>query len=303
MTAASRAPGALPGLADLNRVCRVFGVDAAGAREMHSRSNAVYLLPRSQVVVRLAPATPLRLRRAHAAIAMTRWLAAHPHPVALAPLDGEQPVVVDDAVATFWPCGAIEPAPSVEDLATLLRRLHALPEPPPLPIPTYQPLHRLNEALQLDSGRSAPALFHNDRRWLTDRTDALQAEFAQLSFPLGTGVVHADAHLENLVHDGEGWLLIDWDQVCLGPRELDLLLALPDHFHAPEVERRAFITAYGYDLTDWSHWTVLRDIAELHSVASYIRLAPSKPAAARELAVRVQSLRSGDRTVRWQAIP
>lgn len=89
---------------------------------------------------------------------------------------------------------------------------------------------------------------------------------------------------------------------CLGPRELDLLTGLPDHFHEPEADRATFRAAYGYDLTHWPSWTLLCDIAELHSLASYIRLASSKPAAAGELTKRVKSLRSGDRSVRWQAI-
>ncbi|GGM85114.1 aminoglycoside phosphotransferase [Longimycelium tulufanense] len=301
MTTTPRPPGALPGLDALQEVCRCFGVDTTGPRLLHHRSNAVYLLPREQIVVRMAPNTPLRRQRATTVITVSRWLSASPDPIALAPLPGHQPVIGEHAVATFWPHKPTSDTPTPSDLARLLRRLHALPHPP-FPVSPYQPLHRLHEALTLDQNRSHPALTHEDQAWLRDRTHALVETVATTDFPLGTGLVHGDAHPENLLHDGTRWVLIDWDQACLGPRELDLVLGLPDHFHEPEHDRRKFLNAYGYDLTQWPQWTLLRDLSELHSLASYIRLAPSKPAAAHELDTRIRSLRTGDTTTQWRSI-
>ncbi|HEY3481401.1 MAG TPA: hypothetical protein VGL02_21105, partial [Streptomyces sp.] len=102
----------LPGLPALQEVCRIFGADPAGARLLHQRSNAVYLLPGDQLVVRLAPNTPL-CRRAQTCIGVTWWLATQPEPVALAPTSGEQPVIAAGAVATFWPHRPTTPAPSL----------------------------------------------------------------------------------------------------------------------------------------------------------------------------------------------
>ncbi|GAB3447731.1 phosphotransferase [Actinophytocola sediminis] len=291
----------LPGLEALSAACRAFGLDDADARLLHHRSNAVYALPRDQVVARLSPATDLRRERAATVIGVTRWLSSLPDPVALAPLPGDQPVVTESAVATFWRYRPTTAPPTFEHLATLLRRLHQLP-PPPFPMPRYRPLHRLREAIDLDTRRNEPALADTTRAWLDNRVAVMLETFTQTTFPLGVGLIHADAHSENLVRQDDGWVLIDWDQTCLGPRELDLLAGLPDHFHEPAADRTAFLTAYGYDLTRWPAWTLLRDIAELHSLASYIRLAPTKPAAAQELTRRVDSLRSGDRSVRWHAI-
>jgi Ser/Thr protein kinase RdoA (MazF antagonist) len=294
-------PEGLPGLDALAQVCHAFGLDDADARLLHHRSNAVYVLPREQVVARLAPATALRRERAATVIAVTRWLATQPNPIALPPMPGNQPVIVSSAVATFWPYRPTTPPPTLSDLAGLLRQLHELPAPP-FAVPRYRPLHRLDEALDIDLRRHQPALSDEDRTWLDARARSLIDAFAETTFPLGVGLVHADAHNENLVRQGDGWVLIDWDQACLGPRELDLLAGLPDHFHASDADRTEFLTTYGYDLTRWPGWTLLRDIAELHSLASYIRLAPGKPAAARELEKRTQSLRSDDRSVRWHAI-
>ena len=291
----------LPGLDSLAQVCAEFGLNDSGARLLHHRSNAVYLLPQEQVVVRLAPATALRRERAATAITVTRWLCTQPDRIALPPVPGDQPIVAGSAVATFWPYQPPTGHPSLDKLAVPLRRLHALPTPP-FSAPVYRPLHRLDEAMEIDSGRERPVLSLDDRTWLTARAHTLKDAFASTDFPLGIGLVHADAHTENLVRHHDDWVLIDWDQACVGPRELDLLSGLPDHFHEPEADRVAFLTAYGYDLTRWPSWALLRDIAELHSLASYIRLAAVKRAARDELASRVRSLRSGDRSVRWRAV-
>jgi MFS family permease len=107
-------------------------------------------------------------------------------------------------------------------------------------VPTAAPPSR---ALDIDQARQHPVLPETDRAWLTERARALVDAFAATDFPLGTGLVHADAHGENLVRHNAGWVLIDWDQTCLGPRELDLLAGLPDHFQEPEADRAAFLAA------------------------------------------------------------
>ncbi|GAA1264723.1 aminoglycoside phosphotransferase family protein [Saccharothrix xinjiangensis] len=292
----------LPGVPALREACRIFGADPAGARLLHQRSNAVYLLPRDHLVARLAPDTPVRRRRARTSVEVTRWLADQSEPVALAPAPGEQPVLAADAVATFWPHRPTTPVPTPADLAAPLRRLHTLPIPP-FPLPRYQPLLRLFEAVDLDRRRPHPAVTDDDRAWLLDRAHTLVDTFTTTSFPLGEGLVHADAHSENLVRDHDHWLLIDWDGACLGPRELDLVTGIPDHFHEPEAERTRFLAAYGRNILDWPGWVLLRDITELHALGAYIRLAPGKSAAAAELRHRVRSLRTGDRSARWRAIP
>ncbi|WP_280483880.1 phosphotransferase family protein [Nocardia farcinica] len=300
-----RSDSELPGRNALATVCRIFGMNSRGARQLHHRSNAVYLLPGEDgrgVIVRLAPDTDLRRQRATTAVAVTHWLSEQAtEPIGLQPLSGDQPVFAAGAVATFWPyCPTTTPA-TLTDVATLLRRLHSQPVPP-FAVPEYRPLHRLREALDLDDARHEPALPADDRQWVRNRTEELVEAYRATDFPLGIGVVHADAHTENVVWTGNAYVLIDWDQSCIGPRELDLIGGLPDHFQRPEPERRGFLGAYGYDLLRWPGWRLLRDIAELHSIASYIRLAPHKPSAAEQLEVRVRSLRLGDRRTLWRAV-
>ncbi|MFE7740705.1 aminoglycoside phosphotransferase family protein [Nocardia sp. NPDC057455] len=293
--------GQLPGRAAVRAACQAFGVDDRDAQLLHHRSNAVWSLPHADLVVRLAPDTAYRRERAHTAVAVTRWLAAEAQPIALAPASGTQPVTANGAISTFWPYRPSLDRPSPADLGTLVRRLHSVAQPP-FPLPRYQPLRRLFEALALDDERTMPALTGSDCAWLTDRTKALVDQFVETDFPLGEGLVHVDVHSENAVREHGQWVLIDWDQCSIGPRELDLVNGLPDHFHQPQHERARFAEAYGYDLLDWPEWTLLRDITELHSLGAYIRLAPGKPVAAEELRHRIRSLRAGDRAVVWHAV-
>lgn len=293
--------GALPGRDALENACRAYGLTVRDARQLHRRSNAVWLV--GDTVVRLAPDTPSRRTRAKTSIDITRWLATvTDEPIALTPLAGPQPLLTNGAVATFWPYRPYPGQARTADVAHLIRSLHAVKPSPPSPIPHYRPLRRLHEALDLDAARPEPVLARDDRTWLRKRADELIAAYKSTVFPLGHGLVHADAHTENAVHDRDGWVLIDWDNACLGPRELDLAGSLPDHFHAPLDDRAEFVAAYGLDLLDWPDWTLLRDLTEYHSLGSYIRLAATTPAAAVELSRRVRSLRTGDRATIWRAI-
>lgn len=290
----------LPGRSDLETVCGAFSLGCEGVELLHRRSNAVWRV--GDVVVRLAPDTPLRRARAATSIAVTRWLASTATvPIALDPLPGEQPVSTGSAVATFWPYRPVTGYPTAGDVGNLVRLLHQQPAPP-FRLPEYRPLHRLREALEVDAARICPVLSDQDRQWLHNRAAGLVATFEATRFPLGHGLIHADAHEENVVQADKDWVLIDWDNACYGPRELDLVGTLPDHFHVPRADRAEFVRAYGYDLIEWPEWTLLRDITEYHSLGAYIRLAADTSGAAHELGRRIESLRTGNRDIVWQAI-
>jgi aminoglycoside phosphotransferase (APT) family kinase protein len=268
-------------------------------------SSAVYLLPAADTVARvaLAPGSADRVSRA---IQVTRWLTSLDYPC-VQPLDVDQPAVVGDdagdAVVSLWrylpqPADAGLPQPAA--LGRLLRDLHALPASP-IPLPTVEPLTRLYSAIEADTS----ALSRPDRDWLLARGNDLLNAYQQLDPPLGHGLVHGDAHLGNVLRDTTRGrpVLADWDPVAYGPREWDLvLIAGDDRFGLPATDRAAFAAAYGFDVTTWSQWTILRDLRELHSLAAYIRLAPSVPAAAAELDHRIGTLRTGDRGTVWHAL-
>lgn len=271
--------------------CRRTGLDTGGATLLRDFANAVYHLAGEKVVVRLTEATtPGRYDRLVTSIRVTRWLAEQGFP-AVRPLEIKQPVVAEGFLATFWHHEEhIGPPPGPAELGPLLRRLHDLP-PVPFDLPTHDPFGGVRRAI----GASV-ALAHDDRDWLLGRCEALaEAYYERVEFALPYGLVHADAHRGNLIRTSGGFLLCDWDGVCAGPREIDLIPTLQGgRFGLTGRQRADFSEAYGYDATTWEGYPVLRDMRELQTLTAVLRNAHRDRTAREELRHRLDSLRAGD---------
>ncbi|MBY8853502.1 phosphotransferase, partial [Saccharothrix sp. MB29] len=79
---------------------------------------------------------------------------------------------------------------------------------------------------------------------------------------LPRGVVHGDAWRGNVVrtHDGEV-LLLDFERCALGPPEWDLVSTAVAHHtvhRLSNAEWSAYCDAYGFDVTTWTGFAVLR---------------------------------------------
>lgn len=286
--------------AALEAACARAGMDARDAVILHIRANAVYHLPREDVVarIRFAPAgRDAILKRFTAAIEVTRWLRRQQFP-APEPLDIDQPVTVADHVATFWQHVTIT-ADGVHDptaLGHLMRRLHCLP-PPPVRLPEANLLGSLRA--DLESSSEVPA---EELAWLLARANELEQQYQHTHSILGTGLVHGDAHAGNLLHTSGGVVLGDWDSVSHGPRELDLVpTSLWYRFGRPQAEWDAFCAAYGADPSRLPSLTLLQELRELHALAAYVRNADT-PEFGAELINRITSLRTGNRALLWRAL-
>jgi aminoglycoside phosphotransferase (APT) family kinase protein len=281
--------------ATLRIACEQAGLHHTTARPLHSHATSVWLLPAHALVARIHRSPDDRPRAAQS-IALTRWLVAQGYP-ATQPADVNQPVHLGDAVVTFWRYYAQNArfAPSAAALGALLRRLHQLPDPP-VPLQDYVPLARLGQALESDV-----ALSEADRAWLADRRLQLLAEYASIQSELGVGWIHGDAYAGNTLWDGDRVLLGDWDEVARGPRELDLVATYQGaRFGRSAAELSAFSDTYGWDLTAWPGYAVLRSMRDIHTLSAYLhRAAAGDSTAADEVRYRVRSLRSGDTAVRW----
>jgi hypothetical protein len=183
---------------------------------------------------------------------------------------GRRPSRSHGCTVTFWRyLPQHGPAPGPADLGHLLRRLHSL-SPPSFPLPTYQPLVSVRQAI-----KASQAVNDDERAWLSGHCERLLDAYRELVFDLPTGMIHGDAWWGNLLRDGDQVVLADWDAVSTGPREIDLIPTLQaPRFGLPEHERDAFIAAYGHDIRGWSGYPVLRDIREL---SHHQRAAPRRP--------------------------
>jgi len=301
----------------LAAACRTAGIRMGRFRLLRHFANAVYLVEEPPVVVRLGY-SPGSVERSARALAVTAWLAARGLPVtepATVPSGASQPIIISrggrEVAATFWRYYPQpdphyhrpdpSPLPGFAILASIARALHEVTAAPPVPLPGYQPLRSLTVAVEAaqrgDTGD--PAILD----WLARRIAELRDAYQDLTFPLGSGLIHADLHTGNLFSAGAGSAVLgDWDSVCRGPREIDLIpIYAAVRFGLDSVSVDQFAACYGYDLRGGSGFRPLLTIRDFSTLTALVRLAPTDPAMAGELRHRVDSLRGQDDTVIWIA--
>ncbi len=190
---------------------------------MHHYSNAVFVLPDADVVVRITAAEGAA-RVVEASQAVIRHLIRDHGFPATAPLDDAPPVSLPSGlVAGFW---RFYPQPDAErpfcaaHLARLLRDLHDVLAPP-VELPAWRPLATLLDELARRDPQ--PVLSAVEAAWLRATASAVAERVEGTDWPLGIGLIHGDAWAGNLLWDGCRSILGDWDGVAIGPREVDLI--------------------------------------------------------------------------------
>lgn len=278
----------------LSAFCARLGLDPAGATLLRFTNNAVYALASAPVVVRIVGSRTLR-HRASKVVRVAELFAAHDVP-AIRLLDGvAQPLVHGEHVATAWtavPTG--HRRPTATDLALLLRRVHELPAPEWLP--RWSPLDDVRARIA-----DAEELAADDRCFLLHRCDQVDHALAGLDFPLPPAVVHGDAHPGNVIVGPDGPVLCDFDSTCVGPAEWDLtpLAVGLERFGDPASRYRMLVDSYGFDVTGWDGYPVLRLARELKLTTSVLPILRSAPWVRDELWRRLDDLRAGRVGTPW----
>ena len=283
--------------ATLERACQIAGFDERGARLLRLGENAMFRLAQP-IVVRIAR-TAAYEPDARKEVAVARWLETEGYPAVRAlPID--QPLVIDGYVVTFWEAVSDEEVYGTPaEVAALLVRLHALTPPAGLDLQPLRPFARAERRIE-QNGWFSPG----DRSFLRDRLEALKAQYRQLQFALPPGVIHGDASVGNVIHDGDGQpVLIDLDGFAIGPREWDLVLTAIyyDSFgwHSA-AEYAAFVEVYGFDVMRWPGYPVLRDVREFLMVTWLSQKAGHDELVAAEVRKRIVALRTGGSKRDWQ---
>jgi aminoglycoside phosphotransferase (APT) family kinase protein len=247
------------------------------------------------LVVKVGRDRSLLPRAAHE-VRVARWLAAHGVPAVRAAAPDAR--LVAGHPVTVW--HRLPPAPRPAggaDLAALLRLVHALPEPP-FALPRRDPLDGVERWLRLAGDAVDPA----DAAWLRGLAAERRAAAAELRPHLPPGPLHGDALPRNVHVDPAGRpVLLDLETFGTGPREHDLVVMVlaADRYGLPAAEYAAFAAAYGWDVREWAGCAVLRGVREAASCAWVAQRAPGNPAARREFAHRVATLRAGCTGARW----
>lgn len=267
---------------------------AADAALLSLGENAVFALGDHGPVVRVGRSAEL-LERAERELGVARWLAAEGVPAVRA----VEPVatLADGHPVTYWQRlpEAVRPA-GPDDLAALLKLVHALPEPP-FALPRRELLGGVERWLRL----AGDAVSASDAEYLRGRRDAFAAAATALEPHLPRGPIHGDALARNIHVGPDGPVLVDLETFSSDLREHDLVvMALSrDRYGLSADAYDTFVSVYGWDVRDWEGCAVLRGSRETASCAWVSQHAPGNPAARKEFRRRIASLRDKDATVRW----
>ncbi|MEU7168623.1 aminoglycoside phosphotransferase family protein [Streptomyces morookaense] len=235
------------------------------------------------------------LPRAERELRIAAWLQEHGVPAVRAA--APEVLVADGHPVTLWHRlpEAVRPA-GPADLAPLLRRVHALPEPD-FGLPHRDLLGGVERWLRL----AGAAIDPRDADYLRERRDGFASAAAALTPHLTPGPIHGDALPRNVHIGPDGPVLLDLETFATDFREHDLVvMALSrDRYGLDPAAYEAFVHAYGWDVREWAGCSVLRGARETASCAWVAQHAPGNPAALAEFERRVASLRDGDAAVRW----
>lgn len=272
-----------------------LGIDVSDPHLIKFTNNAVFRLTRAPIVVRVA-GSGTASARIHKVVKVARWLEEHDVPAVRLLPGVPQPVTAAGHLLTLWRAVPhTGPPPTGGDLAGVLRHIHRLP-PPTFELPPWRPLDEIRQRLAEPEGIEAA-----DLAFLRDCTDALEDDLRQLAYQLPPGPIHGDAFLGNLISGPQGTVICDFDSTSTGPREWDLTPVAVGRlrFDYPGDAHRELADRYGFDVTRWEGFAVLRRLRELKLVTSVIPVLRSNPDIRQQWQHRFNSFKRGDTTARW----
>lgn len=282
----------------LQRACVHAGLDTTGAILLRGHTNAVFQLHAAPVVVKIArKGTPVET--VERTIVFVRWLMDQGFPTVPLVPGIDQPQVIDGHPVTFWTyLPQNNTSVQAVDLAEPLRSLHELTEPP-------VQLRSLNNVAAIRrSLAETTALSDEDLEFLSQRTSHLETALTQLRFALPTGAVQGDPQHRNALRDGQRTVLCDWDTAAFGQPEWDLV-TVEIHcrrFGYDTEHYQKFARAYGFDVTTWPGYPVLRELRELRMVTSNARKSHHTPGTLKEVRRRISGYREDNTKLRWNIL-
>lgn len=280
-------------IAVLNAASRRVGLRSDGAEVIRLGENALYRLPNG-VVARIA-----RTGQDAAAakeINVATWLEDNGVAAVRPRRDVEQPVVALGHAVTFWHELPPHQQGTTADVAAVLRDFHSLPAPK-FDLPELSPFVRLADRIN-----EARALSPDDRAWMRQRLSELEGAYADLPKGMPRRAIHGDAWRGNVALTADGPVLHDFERCAFGPPEWDLVSTAVGYVTTQMIDAekwRAYCKTYGYDVTDWDGFEVLRNIRELRMTTMAAQVASTNPTVQPQLAHRLACLRGEHGTRPW----
>lgn len=282
----------------LRQACNAVGLDSDVAEILRGHTNAVVRLQRDPVVVKISRRGS-QYRNVERTVRFVHWLMKQGFPtVPLHP--GTQPVLVDgEHSVTFWKY-LPQPEYSVraEELAAPLFALHNLPTPP-MHLPDHDNVAAIRRSID-----AAHVLPEATRTFLSERLDRLAKGLEKVLFLFPQTVIQGDPQHRNALHADAGTVLCDWDTVTLGHREWDLA-TIEIHcrrFGHGNEHYKPFADTYGFDITTWSGFPVIRDLRELRMISTNARKLAQAPHTRGEVERRIEGLHQEKTSMRWNIL-
>ncbi|MCA1194904.1 phosphotransferase enzyme family protein [Saccharopolyspora sp. 6V] len=285
----------------LRRACEQVGLNHGAAELIRAGENDLYRLP-GGVVARIS--RPGQVSAAAKELRVTRWLAGTQVPAVRPWGEQDAPVVVGERAVTFWHELPPHEQGSTTDVAGLLRELHSLDLPDGMDLPELAPFVRVAERID-----GATWLDPQDRDWLRKRLAELQDTYQELPAGIPWRLVHGDAWRGNVATTAGGPILMDFERCAYGPPEWDLVSTAVAHVTTGWLTTEQwtdYCRTYGYDVTTWDGFEVLRDIRELRMTTTAAQIAERDPDRRGQCIHRLACLQ-GHRGSRpwesWSAVP
>ncbi|WP_324193436.1 phosphotransferase family protein [Nocardia otitidiscaviarum] len=157
-------------------------------------------------------------------------------------------------------------------VAGALKKLHALTPPTSFDLGKLAPFVRLDE--RIDSADFLPA---DDRQWMREYLAELRQRWENLPTGLPWCVIHGDAWVGNVVATDDGRvILLDLERTSVGPPEWDLVHTAIKWMSFGWISAKQygeFCDVYGYDITAWEGFELLRDIREFRMTTMAVQMA------------------------------
>ncbi|WP_210576494.1 aminoglycoside phosphotransferase family protein [Streptomyces sp. GESEQ-4] len=278
--------------------CRAARLDDRGAELIRLGENALFRLASVPVIVRVARGEEW-LPKARTEVAVSRWLGEEGFPASRIIEDLEQPFLIDGHPVTFWHLIVEgERKATYGELGGVLRDLHSLTLPDGLALPSFNPFDK--QQLRLDRA----VIPDDDKVFLRKRWRELLDKYEELRFETPKGPVHGDAHVQNLMVDDQGRvILIDFEAFCFDHPEWDLMVTAVEHHSLgwqTDDQYADFVAGYGRDLYDWHGYETLRGIQEFGMTTWLMQNVQEDAETAAEYRRRIAGLRNDDAPRDWR---
>jgi aminoglycoside phosphotransferase (APT) family kinase protein len=290
--------------ADARRVatvmCALAGLQDSKLELLRFGSNAVFGIGEAHVLRVMRPTTSQAdvQREIH----LVSEFARLDIPTArLSDIPAQQPLEALNCLGTVWE-RLDEPDPDhlYRALGQLMQLFHQRTTELRVPLERWHQLASSDWRLAKLRGHYAP----EDVMMLTRWSRRIAAELDQVEPALPAGVIHGQAEVGNVLFRAGRPVLIDFEQVAIGPREWDLVhtAVAVTRFGRLEKCYRDFADAYGVDIRTWDGYETYRRLWELCATTWLMQHGHRSRKVAQEIEVRLQTWRDDNSEMQWSGV-